>query len=180
MNMKDPITELLQLLGAEAELPTPHIEVRHDNPLQRYLGEGACTLVQFGDDTYHCMVMVATSANLPEAVLASLFIENFQEGLTRNVEKFQAAGNMQVVFTLATMKTAVIKWRDSFDRPVGEGAVTLPFVVRWNIMGETSLNHATTFTSWGKNYTPEEQEEIARNFHALNKTEAPDDSTPLH
>jgi hypothetical protein len=180
MNMKDPITELLQLLGEFSGLPTPHVDVKHDNPLQRYLGEGPCTVVQFGDDTYHCMVMVATSANLPEAVLASLFLSTFQEGLSLNVEKFQATGTVHTAITLATMKTAVIKWRDSFDRPVGEGALTLPFIVRWNIMGETSLNHSTTFASWGKNYTPEEQEEIARNFHALTEAEAPDDTTPLH
>lgn len=181
MNTKqDPLVELLQLLAAVSDFPTPSIDVKEDNPLQGYLGEGPCTVVQFGDDNYHCMLMVQTSLEIPPAVLSRLFLAVFQEGLSRNEAVLKRTRDMDLAISLATMKTVIVNWLEAFPKPEGARELTIPFVVRWNVMGTVEMNHAKTFISYGMNRTPEEVAEIERNFHAMDTPEARDDTTPLH
>lgn len=175
----DTLLTILQALGVAAGI-TPTIKAIPEAPHSRVLPEGPVVIAQFGSDTYHCSVIVSASAELPDAVLARLFMENFQHGLTRYEGVFRAGKDINIAMELAPMKAAAMFWADSFPTPEGEQAVELPFIVRWEAMGTIETMSATTFISYGKKYTPEEKEKIVRNFNAMHSGDAADDTTPVH
>jgi hypothetical protein len=147
------LSSLLGALGVADTKSTPHMQILEEGPPLAGRGgipEGPVHLIQYGTDNYHCTVVVSTSHGLPPAVLAKLFRENFQHGLER------------------------------LDKPEGSMSLTLPYIVRWEVMGTIESMAAVTFCSYGISYTDKEKEELTRNFEKMNTPEVQDDTTSLH